>query len=233
MESRTYPSGVQLPYEKHGETLGRYPLEILARVRQKWYRQIPGLPKSAQRNPGTALIEFEIKKDGSLGKVEKIASAGIAERDAAALSAISSAAPFPSLPDGYPGGTLKISMRFGYDQPNSAVAPFCDGPNWGAHPGNGTIYLVGKDIEAPHTVSSPDPEFSEEARQARYMSTVAIAGTVDQQGLFTDLCVVRSAGAGLDEKALRTLGTWKFKPGSLQGQPVPVRLVVQTDFQLY
>lgn len=233
-ESRTYPSGLVLPNEKKGYELGHYPLQILTKVRSKWFPQTPGLQRLFERQPSTTIVEFEIKKDGSLGKVSTVQSAGNTSLDAAAVGAISSSAPFNPIPDAYEGKTLKVQMHFGYDQPASSAAPFCDGPNWGAHPaGDSTVRRVGNGVKAPHPVSTPDPEFSEEARHAKYMSMVAVAGTVDSQGAFTDLCVVRAGGAGLDEKAIERLNTWKFEPGTVEGKPVPVRIIVETDFLLY
>jgi TonB family protein len=65
------------------------------------------------------------------------------------------------------------------------------------------------------------------------MSIVRIAGTVDLQGAFTDLCVAQAAGEGLDEKALEAVAAWKFEPATLQGEPVAVRLNVEVSFRLY
>jgi len=125
-------------------------------------------------------------------------------------------------------------MYFGYNQPSSAEAPFCEGPNWGAHPVEGSaVYRVGNGVKAPHATYSPDPEYSEEARRAKYQSEVTVAGTVDPQGAFTDLCLVQAAGFGLDEQAMRAVRAWKFEPATLQGQPVAVRLHVETTFRLY
>jgi TonB family protein len=92
---------------------------------------------------------------------------------------------------------------------------------------------VGNGVEPPHPTHSPDPEFSEEARKAKYQSVVVLGGTVNPQGTFTDLCVLRGAGAGLDEKSIDTVRTWKFEPATLQGQPVAVYISVAVSFHLY
>jgi len=65
------------------------------------------------------------------------------------------------------------------------------------------------------------------------MSVVQIAGTVDPQGAFTDLCVSQAAGEGLDEKAMEAVSTWKFEPATLRGEPVAVRVNVEVSFRLY
>jgi hypothetical protein len=57
-----------------------------------------------------------------------------------------------------------------------------------------------------------------------------------------DVCATRVIGAretskplggGLDEKAIETVKTWKFKPATREGVPVPVRVVVEVTFRLF
>jgi len=67
----------------------------------------------------------------------------------------------------------------------------------------------------------------------KYQSRVRLAGTVDPQGKFTDLCVLVPAGAGLDEQAMSVVKTWGFEPASVGGEPVAVRINVEVDFRLY
>jgi TonB family protein len=203
-------------------------------VRGKWYPQLLGLQQFIGKRPGTTVVEFEINQDGSLGNVRTVESAGDLPMYAAASQAIYSAAPFGRLPEAYPENVLTMRMHFGYAQPASAEAPMCNGPNWGAHPpANGVLHHVGHGVTAPKVTFSPDPEYSEQARKAKYLSAPWIAGTVDSQGAFTDLCLAQAAGSGLDEKAMEAVRTWKFEPTTLQGQAVPVRIVVEVDFRLY
>jgi protein TonB len=233
-EHGVYVSGFEiLSREKDPNALGFYPNQVLARVRAKWYPQIPELQKSTGRKRGVAVIEIDIGRDGALGKMTKVGSTGDDSLDATASEAISSSAPFGRLPEAYHEKILKIRMHFGYDQLSSAEAPFCDGPNWGAHTAAYVLHRVGGGITPPKATYSPDPEYSERGRKDKYMSVVQIAGTVDPQGSFTDLCVSQAAGAGLDEKAMETVRTWKFEPATLQGEPVAVRLNVEVSFRLY
>jgi TonB family protein len=233
-EHGIYVSGFEiLNKEKDPEALGFYPNQILARVRSKWYPQIRKLQNSIGRKPGITVIMIEIGRDGSLVKMTKVESAGDDSLDTAASEAISSSAPFARLPEAYHERSLKIRMDFGYDQPASSEAPICDGANWGAHPAAYVLRSVGNGVTAPKAIHSPDPEYSEKARRDKYMSTVLIAGTVDTQGAFTDLCVAQAAGEGLDEKAMEAVSTWKFEPAALQEEPVPVRIHVEVTFRLY
>ena len=147
--------------------LGFYPSQVLAKVRGRWYPQIPDLQKSIGKKEGTTVIEFEIKHNGSLGKMRTIQSAGDFSMDATASQAISSAAPFDRLPAAYEGNLLIMRMHFGYGQPPSAEAPMCNGPNWGAHPTPDVgVRQVGHGVTPPKASFSPDPEYSEQARKA-------------------------------------------------------------------
>jgi TonB family protein len=230
-ERRTNVSGFE---GRYNEDLGFYPSQVLAKVRARWYPQIPDLQKSIGKKQGTTVIEFEIKHDGSLRKVRTIQSSGDISMDATASQAISSAAPFDRLPGAYKGNLLVMRMHFGYGQPRSAEAPMCDGPNWGAHPmPKMVVRQVGRGVTPPKATFSPDPEYSEQARKAAYASAAWIAGTVDPEGHFSDLCLTQAAGSGLDEKAMEAVRKWKFEPARLDGQPVSVRIVVEVDFRLY
>lgn len=229
-----YASGFEiLNPVRNPNDLGFYPNQVLAGVRSNWYPQIPGLEKSIGAKPGTTVIEFTIRKDGSLDKVKTLKSAGDDSLDAAASKAISSSAPFERLPEAYHEKTLNLKIHFGYHQPVSTDAPICEGPNGGAHPAAYALHKVGDGVTPPRATYSPDPEYSEQARKEKYMSAVSIAGTVDPQGAFTDLCVSRAAGAGLDEKAMESVSTWKFEPATLNGEPVAVRIHVEVTFRLY
>jgi TonB family protein len=79
----------------------------------------------------------------------------------------------------------------------------------------------------------PDPEYSEEARKAKYQGDVTLAGTVDPHGELTDLCVVQALGAGLDEKAIGEARRWRFEPATLEGKPVAFRISVEVTFRMY
>jgi TonB family protein len=106
------------------------------------------------------------------------------------------------------------------------------GPGEGGGFGGGA-YSVGGGVSAPIPIYQPEPAYSEEARKAKYQGTVVLWIIVDTKGDVTDTRVVRPLGLGLDEKALETVRTWKFKPGMRNGVPVPVRCIVEVTFRLF
>ncbi len=106
------------------------------------------------------------------------------------------------------------------------------GPGWGGGIGGGP-YRVGGGVSAPRAIFSPEPEYSEEARKAKFQGTVVLSVVVGPDGRTHDIRVRRSLGLGLDEKAVETVRTWRFEPARKDGQPVPVQISIEVNFRLY
>jgi protein TonB len=106
------------------------------------------------------------------------------------------------------------------------------GPGYGGGIGGG-VYHVGGGVSAPRAIFAPDPEYSEEARKAKYQGTVVLYMIVGPDGRARDIRVVRSVGMGLDEKAIEAVRTWKFDPARRDGQAVAVQINVEVSFRLY
>jgi periplasmic protein TonB len=106
------------------------------------------------------------------------------------------------------------------------------GPGSGGGIGGG-VFHVGGGVSAPRPVYSPDPEYSEEARKAKYQGVCVLWMIVGPDGKPREVKVSRSLGLGLDEKAIEAVKTWKFEPAMKDGRPVAVEISVQVDFHLY
>lgn len=106
------------------------------------------------------------------------------------------------------------------------------GPGRGGGIGGG-VFHVGGGVSAPRPIFSPDPEYSEEARKAKYQGVCVLWMIVGPDGRPRDIKVSRSLGLGLDEKAVEAVKTWKFEPAMKDGRPVAVEISVQVDFHLY
>ena len=105
------------------------------------------------------------------------------------------------------------------------------GPGWGGGIGAGA-YRAGGGVTAPRAIYTPEPEFSEEARKARFQGTVVLWLIVGPDGRTREVRVYRSLGMGL-EKAIETIRQWRFDPGHKDGVPVPVQVTVEVSFLLY
>src|SRR3954468_12983908 len=110
------------------------------------------------------------------------------------------------------------------------------GPGFGPGEGGGTgggIFHVGGGVSAPRTIYAPEPEFSEEARKAKYQGVCTLSLVVRSDGRPSDIRVLSSLGMGLDEKAIEAVKNWRFEPAMKDGHPVSVQIAVEVDFHLY
>jgi TonB family protein len=99
------------------------------------------------------------------------------------------------------------------------------GPGYGPGEGGG--------VSPPRVVFQPEPEFSEEARKAKFQGVCTLALVVGVDGRPRNIRVQSSLGMGLDEKAIEAVKNWKFEPAMKDGHPVPVAIAVEVDFHLY
>ena len=106
------------------------------------------------------------------------------------------------------------------------------GPGYGGGAGGG-VYRPGGGVSNPIPIFTPDPDFSDEARRAKYQGLCLISLIVDAQGNPQNVRVARALGMGLDEKALEAVRQYKFKPAMKDGKPVPVMISVEVNFRLY
>ena len=106
------------------------------------------------------------------------------------------------------------------------------GPGWGGGIGGGA-YRVGGGVSPPKVLFQPDPEYSEEARKAKYQGTVVLWVIVGPDGRVHDIKISRGLGLGLDEKAIEAVRQWKFEPARKDNQPVPVQVSIEVSFRLY
>lgn len=106
------------------------------------------------------------------------------------------------------------------------------GPGEGGGYGGGVMH-VGGGVMPPQLVYSVDPEFSDEARKAKYQGESVVSLIVDTNGMPRNIRVVRVLGMGLDEKAVEAVKQYRFKPAQYHGHPVPVEIVIYVDFHIY
>ena len=93
-------------------------------------------------------------------------------------------------------------------------------------------YVVGGGVSAPRAIYDPDPEYSEEARQAKYQGSVFLWVVVGADGRAHEIRVQRSLGMGLDEKAIEAVRRWRFEPSIRNGLPVASQVTIEVSFRL-
>jgi protein TonB len=87
-------------------------------------------------------------------------------------------------------------------------------------------------ITPPQLVYKVEPEFSEEARKAKYSGMVILAIEVDATGHARSFRVIQSPGLGLEQKAIDAVTQWRFRPGYQDGKPVVTGATVEVNFRL-
>jgi TonB family protein len=102
-----------------------------------------------------------------------------------------------------------------------------------ARPRHGlSVFQIGKGVLRPTLLSKVEPEYTEEARLAKYQGTVVISAEIGEDGLAYNMRAIRGLGLGLDEKAIEAISQWKLKPGIKNGQPVAVMVTIEVNFRL-
>jgi periplasmic protein TonB len=109
------------------------------------------------------------------------------------------------------------------------------GPGFGPGSGGGMgggAYKIGGGVSPPSIIYKVEPEYSEEARKAKFQGTVLLFVVVDEKGNPRDIKILRPLGLGLDQKAVEAVEKWKFSPGKKDGKPVPVQAQIEVNFRL-
>ena len=93
-------------------------------------------------------------------------------------------------------------------------------------------YFSDDDFTPPIATYSPQAEYSDQARRAKWSGTVRLRITVTETGEVRNIVVTRPLGMGLDEKAIEAVNKWKFNPAQRQGRPVTAETEVDVQFHL-
>ena len=94
-------------------------------------------------------------------------------------------------------------------------------------------FRVGGGIRPPRLLSKMEPEYTPEARTARFQGTVLLSVVVDTDGIARDITIMRGLGLGLDEKAAEAVSKWRFEPGrDADGNPTRVKATIEVNFRL-
>jgi TonB family protein len=95
-----------------------------------------------------------------------------------------------------------------------------------------TAFKVGGGVTPPSVLAKVDPQYTEEARFAKYAGTVVLTVEIFPDGTAQNIRVVKALGLGLDEKAVEAINKWRFKPGTKDGEPVTVMANIEVNFKL-
>jgi TonB family protein len=95
------------------------------------------------------------------------------------------------------------------------------------------VLVPGSDgVSWPRCIACPDPEYSEAARARKINGMVVLSAVVTTAGDVTSIYVLKPAPLGLTQRAMEAVKTWKLEPATKDGQPVAVRVPLETTFRV-
>jgi TonB family protein len=178
-------------------------------------------PEACRADGDVVVVIFQVTKAGKPERVKIIEQRG-EDASAATLKAIPLWRFQPGLLNGKPReASASIEMECRASATTASISET-----------SGGSYRVGAGVSAPVILYKVEPEYSAEARRAKFQGTVVMTFQVDTSGHPINIRMVRSLGLGLDVKAMEALNQWRFRPGAKDGKPVSVFGTVEVSFRL-
>ena len=132
---------------------------------------------------------------------------------------------------GGPGSGSGIGNGDGTGIGNGKGPGFADG--YGGSTGGDRFRPGVGGVGYPTCLYCPEPQYSEDARKAKFQGIVVLQVTVEPDGRAIDIHLVKGAGLGLDERALQAVQNWHFKPAlGPNGRPVATVTNIEVNFRL-
>jgi TonB family protein len=144
-------------------------------------------------------------------------------------------APAPQITASNYGDPLASAMAGSFGAGSGTGVGPGSGNGYGPGSGGGTgggVYKIGGDVSSPQIITKVEPEYSEEARKAKFQGVVVLSIVIDANGMPRDIKVIRPLGLGLDEKAIEAVQKWRFRPAMKGGKAVAVSANVEVNFRL-
>ena len=109
----------------------------------------------------------------------------------------------------------------------------------GAGPGKdkgfgGGAYRPGNGVTSPIPTYRAIPAYTAEAVRARAQGVITVECIVEPNGECGDVRILRGFAPpyGLDQQALATARRWRFRPGTREGEAVPVLVNLEIEFNI-
>jgi TonB family protein len=177
----------------------------------------PAYPPEAKKAgiQGIVVLRTTIEKDGSVSRLVVVSGKPILAK--AALEAVQQwrYAPMEK------ALTTDVDVNF----------TLAESPGPGSQVGG--VYSVGNGVSPPIPTYKPEPPYTEEAKAAKLQGIVRLLVIIGADGAVSDVKVTEGLGKGLDESAVQTVKSWKFKPAMKDGKPVPCKVMVEISFRFF
>lgn len=109
------------------------------------------------------------------------------------------------------------------------------GDDEGAGAGQGDSYRgpYSNVVTLPTCVYCPDPQYTDEAREAKVQGRVTLRVLVGADGRASQIQIVQGIGMGLDDRSVQSVRSWKFTPAHDSGRrAVPAWITIEIIFHL-
>ncbi|HEX3092528.1 MAG TPA: TonB family protein, partial [Candidatus Angelobacter sp.] len=114
---------IEILSDTKGVNFGPYMKRLRFQVQSRWDPLIPESAMPPQMKKGVVVIEFSIRKEGTVEGMKLVSGSGDVALDRAAWGAIVNAVPLPKLPGEFAGDSLKIRAHFYYNPDKNDVPP--------------------------------------------------------------------------------------------------------------
>ena len=137
----------------------------------------------------------------------------------------------PPAPQPSPGPGTGGGIGSGSGTGNGSGTGSGVGPGTGGGIGGGP-YQPGSGISAPVLTREVRATYTDEARRRTIEGDVILEIVVRRDGSVGQIRVVRSLGAGLEQRAIDAVRQWRFTPSRRHGEAVDVMVEVAVEFKL-
>lgn len=198
------------------KTAGKPPLKILKKTQ-------PVYPSEAKVAgiQGVVVLECTVAKDGHVSDVKVISGdPNLAESATQAVKQWQFA-PLDKAP-----AVTKIEINY-------TLADKKPGASSKGNESAEFAKVSDKGVVAPVPLEKPDPKYTPEAKAGKVQGIVKLSIVIEPDGTVGDVKVIQSLEKSLDQSAVDTVKTWKFKPATKDGKPVAVKSDIEIMFALY
>lgn len=95
-------------------------------------------------------------------------------------------------------------------------------------------YTPGPGVKNPTLLLEEKPKYTEAGLKARIEGVVEVEAVVLASGLVGDVRVHKSLDKGiygLDQEALAAAKKWRFRPATVNGEAVPIKVIIMLEFR--
>lgn len=221
--------GIEVLTDTQGVDFGPYLQDVVATVRRNWYQLIPA---SAQLKKGKLAIELKILKNGEVGNMKLVASAG-AELDRPAWGSITASNPFKPLPDAFHGPYLALRFRYLYNPDKSDVENSGVSNSGPAAPPIQQVAAspIQRAVLIQSAADSHPIKYPKKAVREKTDGVVRLMVRIAPDGSVQSAAAVEGSLL-LGDAASEAMRKWRFQPAQQDGKPVEADVRIRVEFRL-